>query len=535
MSNAPCRHFGIMLDACRNSVPRPQTVEKYIDILQKIGYNTMMLYTEDTYEVDGEPYFGHLRGRYSKQELKRMDAYAKAHGVELIPCIQTLAHFDACMHWNRFTDIRDCDNILMAGDERVYALIDRLFTTLEECFTSRIANVGMDEAHFMGLGNYLNKYGYQDRMEILTRHLFRVSEIAKKHGFSLCMWGDMFFRLASGGHYEGKTVHVDKSVREKIPDNVKLIYWNYWLTDEAVYDAQIREHQALTPDIWFAGGVSSWYGFAPHNRDAQIVTKAAISSCRRNGVQDILLTMWGDDGNECNPFAHLPTLYAAAEWMRGNDDEQSIKAGFEKTFGIAFDDLMLADLPGTPNADGTLVNAEKYLLYADPFMGMFDATLRGDEDKRYAACADKLSGFTDHPTFGYLFRTLETLCRALSYKADLGIRTRAAYLAKDKDTLRALLPVYDDAIAAIRTFYVAFEKQWMTNSKPQGFEVQDARLGGLMQRLAHCKQRLERYIAGELTAIEELEEAVLDPLCREKSDSYVVYNEWGKSFTAAIV
>ena len=35
-----------------------------------------MLYTEDTYEVDNEPYFGYMRGRYSADELRELDDYA---------------------------------------------------------------------------------------------------------------------------------------------------------------------------------------------------------------------------------------------------------------------------------------------------------------------------------------------------------------------------------------------------------------------------------------------------------------------------
>ena len=35
-----------------------------------------MLYTEDTYEVDGQPYFGYMRGRYSKEEMKEIDDFA---------------------------------------------------------------------------------------------------------------------------------------------------------------------------------------------------------------------------------------------------------------------------------------------------------------------------------------------------------------------------------------------------------------------------------------------------------------------------
>ena len=67
--------LGVMLDCSRNAVMKVETVKAYADMLAKMGYNTMMLYTEDTYEVNNQPYFGHMRGRYSKAELKELDDY----------------------------------------------------------------------------------------------------------------------------------------------------------------------------------------------------------------------------------------------------------------------------------------------------------------------------------------------------------------------------------------------------------------------------------------------------------------------------
>ena len=84
--------LGVMLDCSRNAVLKVETIKRYADIIKKMGYNTLMLYTEDTYEIESQPYFGHLRGRYTKQELKEIDAYCNEIGLELVPCIQTLAH-----------------------------------------------------------------------------------------------------------------------------------------------------------------------------------------------------------------------------------------------------------------------------------------------------------------------------------------------------------------------------------------------------------------------------------------------------------
>ena len=61
--------FGVMLDCSRNAVMKPEQVKKFATVLKSFGYNMFQLYTEDTYEVENEPYFGYMRGRYTAEEL----------------------------------------------------------------------------------------------------------------------------------------------------------------------------------------------------------------------------------------------------------------------------------------------------------------------------------------------------------------------------------------------------------------------------------------------------------------------------------
>ena len=53
-------------------------------------------------------------GRYTKEEIKDIDKYCAEIGIELIPCIQTLAHLEAIFRWSNYNDVNDCDNILLA-------------------------------------------------------------------------------------------------------------------------------------------------------------------------------------------------------------------------------------------------------------------------------------------------------------------------------------------------------------------------------------------------------------------------------------
>lgn len=516
--------FGTMLDCSRDAVMTVESVKRWIDLTAKLGCNTLHLYMEDTYEVDGHPYFGHLRGRYSKAELKQIDAYAAAHGMQVIPCIQTLAHVNALFHWPVYREIHDAADILLTGDERTYALVDGMFRTLRECLRTNIVNIGMDEADLLGLGKYLTLHGYRDRFSILMEHLRRVSEMAKKYGFELLMWGDMFFRLAGGDYFtnfnqDPKLGEIPEEVRQLVPENIHLVYWDYFSRDRQSYERNIDAHNAIKSGSWFAGGLWTWAGFAPHNTFSIATMREAMKACHAKGVENVVMTMWGDNGAECSKFAVLPALFTVSQMAQDIDDVETIHANFEREFGIPFEDFRALDLIGTQNDSAEAIyNPEKYLLYCDPFMGQFDNRVKSGDAAGYADCAARLAVYADHAEYGYLFRSLRALCAFLSVKADLGIRTRAAYLSGDKKAAKALSTDYDAALERLDAFYAAYEQQWMHENKPQGFDVVDLRIGGQRQRLLHCRDRLLAYAEGRLDRIEELEEPVLDCCCEEKAD-----------------
>ena len=506
--------LSVMLDCSRNAVMNINALKKYIDILAKFGYNSLMLYTEDTYEIKGEPYFGYLRGRYSHDELKEIDCYAASKGIELIPCIQTLAHLNAIFRWTTYAEINDCNDILLLEDEKTYQLIDKMFETLSECFTSRIVNVGMDEAHMMGLGKYLDNHGYQNRHQIFLKHLDRVVEISTKYGFKPIMWSDMFYRMACKGEYYEKDAVLDPEVIKLVPKQLGLIYWDYYHKDKEFYDSMIKGHKEFNNDIWFAGGSWTWTGFTSQNQYGLDVTDPAMRSCHENGIKNIIMTQWKDNGGECSFFTSLPVLFYAAKVYNNVTDMNIIKKEFYDIMGVEFDDMMKFDLinhiENKPHID-FILNPSKYMLYNDPFMGICDCTVVEGESQIYKEYAKMYQSLKKRmPQFEYICDSYKALCEVLVHKYELGIKTRKYYKEKNLVELGLLVKEYDLAIRKLRKFIITFRNLWFTENKPHGFDVQEIRLGGTLLRLQSGKDRISNYLNGKIDIIEELEEDLLD-------------------------
>jgi hypothetical protein len=98
----------------------------------------------------------------------------------------------------------------------------------------------------------------------------------------------------------------------------------------------------------------------------------------------------------------------------------------------------------------------------------------------------------------------------LEIKYELGLKTRLAYERGDKNELKRLAENdYVEVRKRLLIFIKAFEKQWMKDNKPHGFDVQEMRLGALLYRIDSCRRRILSYVNGKIERIEELDETLL--------------------------
>ncbi len=508
--------FCCMIDCSRNGVPNIRSLKDFALTLSEMGYDSLMLYTEDTYTVAGEPYFGYMRGRYRPEEIRELDAYCASLGIELIPCIQTLAHLGSIFRWSDYAKINDCDDILMIDDDRTYELIDNMIRSVSGMFSSRRLHIGMDEAYYVGLGKYHMRHGETDRYEILLRHLNRVNGIAKKYGMTAMMWDDMFFRIAYGAsRVVDRKVEFPDSVRELIPDGVGMVTWDYYSEMQSAYENELGSAAGLTENSWFAGGVWVWGGLTPKNRMSIRRNRMAVDACRKTGVRRFMVTLWGDDGAECPYTAALPGLMDAASYAAGMSEDE-MKERFREITGADYDMFLDLDLPNLiygedPDAPGKGTAFSKICLYDDCFCGI---ALPSYKDAGPDICREYAARLADDAEsagkYAYLFECASSLCAVLAAKIGLCRRTRELYAAGDRKGLADLaLSGYGRCSEAVADFYSAFRKQWMTVNKSFGFDVQDARLGGLRQRIDSCAEALRDYASGSIGAIDELEEEIL--------------------------
>ena len=509
----------VMYDVARKAVMTVDTFQKGVRHLALMGYNSIQLYAEDVFEIDGYPYFGYLRGKYTKAEMKEMAAYGDRFGVELTPCIQVLAHLWNVTRWGAFSKVTDYDDILLIDEPETYNLIEAMFRSLAECFTSRRVNIGFDEAWMVGYGRYKQQHGLVDRVELLGRHMEKVNDICKKYGFTPMMWSDMHFRSAFNHDYyypaEHMTdAHIPQNVIHSVPENMELIYWDYGNFYKVTAE-MCRLHNEFRNPVWFAGGATKWAGYVPMNLFSQWVSRDQLRACRDNNIRKVMVTVWGSNGSECAFMSVLNTLLMFAEdcYANRNDDEWCAYRFLTCTGGASYDDFQLLDYPNfTPGnkAPGCgSRNPSKYLLHQDVLVGLFDKHLDAETFPPYfAETAIKLrEAATRNPAFAYLFEMEAALCEVLETKAALGVNLTTAYKAGDKTAMADIADrIIPETLARLEKLIYVYRRYWLTESKPIGLEIIEIRFGGLERRVKTAADRIHDYLAGRVDSLPELEE-----------------------------
>ncbi|MCH1624131.1 beta-N-acetylhexosaminidase [Fredinandcohnia quinoae] len=510
---------GPMFDLSRNAVMNIKTFKMMIRKLALMGLDSAMLYMEDTYEIKDEPYFGYMRGRYTEKELKEIDDYGYLFGIEMIPCIQTLAHLEEFLKWDAVKHLRDTRGALLLENEETYTFIEKMITSASKPFRSSRIHIGMDEAEEVGRGNYLTENGYKSLFELMTKHLEKVLEIVERHDLKPMMWSDMFIKMASSSgidHYNLET-EIPEYMIEKTPKNVQFMYWNYFHSKEEEYIQMIQKHKAFGLTPAFAGGIWVWNSFGTNYSLSLRATDAALKACKKEGVRDVFVTLWGDDGYENNVLTALLGLQMYAEHAYAKElDREKLKRRVKFCTGIDEESfLLLSDLdetPGVSTEHKVQTNPSKFLLWQDVLLGLFDKHIEGLEiGSHYLELENRIKEQRNSEyTLDYIFEVPEKLASLLSVKSEIGLKLKKAYDQRNLSELRHIATTdIQVIIQKLKALHQAHREQWFKINKPFGWEVIDIRYGGAEARLNTVIKRIIDFVGGHIDQIEELEETRL--------------------------
>ncbi len=503
---------GIHLDVSRGAALNVQSIKYFIRQIALSGLNAIVMYMEDMYEVENRPYFGYSRGRYTKAEIKEICKYSDIFGVEIIPFIETFSHMGRHLVYKHTAPLCCDGTTLLADEPTTYEFLDDLIKSISEAFTSRTICIGGDEVYNANKGKYLAKHGEQPLEDVFFRHMNKVYDISKKYGLTPQMTNDMYFHLRSTSlppsYYPCHTgVDFEDSLKNKLPDDMEKIFWNYQETDEEKMTAMMELSKKLGGELTWYGSMRMWQSLCAQYSHTITNLIVGTNACKKSGTKKAILCTWGESALVPH-FFMLPAIQILAQLTYGDEyNETDIKNKVKFLYDADFNDFLQMEKADFVHENGAYEFASKYLMYNDPLIGLLDKEIEGlDLRKYYGNLVEyyKNKGVANGP-LELSFKYFKCMIDVLELKADFGVRLKKAYDENDTDALRSLVSDAEIIQERMKKFLNCEREFAVKYYRGYGFEKFEIRSATIASRFETVRYRITAYLNGEFDSIIELD------------------------------
>jgi len=295
---------GVMLDISRDKVPQMHTLFDLIDRLASWKINQVQLYTEHTFAYQNHPVVWEHASPLTGEEILALDAYCRERFIELVPNQNSFGHMRPWLIHAEYADLAETHDTIQTPWEGYtiqgpfgltpenpdsMTLMRSLYDELLPHFTSRMLNVGCDEA--IDLGQGVSKKICEERGigRVYLDFVRKLYKDVSARGFTMQFWGDII-------------IHYPDLVPE-LPRDAIVLEWGY--DAEHPFDEHGAQFAAAGVPFYVCPGTSSWCTIAGRTDNALANLLNAAENGLKHGACGYLNTDWGDWGH----WQYLPVSY----------------------------------------------------------------------------------------------------------------------------------------------------------------------------------------------------------------------------------
>ncbi len=320
---------GVMLDVSRDKVPTMEQFRETIDLLASLKFNHLQLYTEHTFAYRGHEDVWKEWSPLTADEVRELDGYAAARGIELAanqncfghlaawlkkPAYEHLAEIEGNNAWYFHQWERRGPFSLCPAEPKAERFVGELLDELLPCFTSNLVNIGCDETFDVGWGRSKEEVDRRARSEsegdrsraraeLYFEFVQKIAKACEKHGKRPMMWADIALT-----HPE--MLHL-------MPREMIGLAWWYEPTEK--FEKWVGAIKIAGHEAWVCPGTSSWRTFTGRTSERRANIADAAEQGLKAGAAGFLICDWGDMGHRQQWPISLAGIAQAAEaaWNPG--------------------------------------------------------------------------------------------------------------------------------------------------------------------------------------------------------------------------
>lgn len=321
---------GFMLDISRGRVPKRQTLDRLVEILELIRVNQLQLYTEHTFAYADHEVVWRDASPMTPGDIHWLDVRCQEAGIELVANQNSFGHMERWLvhddyrhraecpdGFTRFGVHRDPSTLAPTQENADFSL--KLLEELLPHFTSKKINVGFDETWELGEGASAQAAEERGLGRVYLDHLRRIIDPLLERGYQPQFWGDI--------------ISEHPELAAELPEGATAAAWIY----QAPRKPRPEHEQAfrdigLDPDVEFGGfaarsapfidagypywvvpGTATWRSLVGRLDNAidNLIDAAEVGL--KSGASGYLVTEWGDQSHvQSLSVAYPPLVFGAA-------------------------------------------------------------------------------------------------------------------------------------------------------------------------------------------------------------------------------
>ncbi len=219
---------GVMVDAARV----PESIDYYrrlIEFCSDWELNTLQFRLADdqgtALRFSSVPDLVTHPDAFTPEQLRNLAEYGKAHGVDVIPEVESFGHTGYITRSLVYAHLLDSEP---QGDQEFTGVIpvhpdttelfNRLFREVAAIFPSRYVHGGCDEVNWGGSALSRKALQTKTRAQVWVEYLNALNQSVEALGKQFIVWGDF-------------VVHKEPGILGQLNKNIIIMDWNYWDTN----------------------------------------------------------------------------------------------------------------------------------------------------------------------------------------------------------------------------------------------------------------------------------------------------------------